>query len=95
MTQHILTLSNYLTNPLLELVTGIKDFFVKLFVALQESRMRSAMVYVRNEMLKHKHYRDTYNQLSKLSDKELRDIGIGRGEIHSIAMEAYLDNRIG
>lgn len=35
----------------------------------------------------------TIKELSKLSDKELRDIGIGRGDIYSIAMEAYFDNR--
>jgi uncharacterized protein YjiS (DUF1127 family) len=33
-------------------------------------------------------YRKTYNELSALSDYELRDIGISRGEIHDIASEA-------
>lgn len=37
-------------------------------------------------------YRHTVNELSSLSDKELRDIGISRGMIHSIAMEVYYDN---
>ena len=35
----------------------------------------------------------TIKELSALSDKELRDIGISRGDIYSIANEAYLDNR--
>lgn len=33
-------------------------------------------------------YRKTYNELSALTDYELRDIGICRGEIHDIANEA-------
>ena len=36
--------------------------------------------------------RQTIKELSALSDAELRDIGIGRGDIYSIANEAYLDN---
>ena len=36
--------------------------------------------------------RATIKELSKLSDAELRDIGIGRGDIYAIANEAYLDN---
>jgi uncharacterized protein YjiS (DUF1127 family) len=38
-------------------------------------------------------YRETVKELSKLTDKELRDIGITRGDIHSIAMETHFDNR--
>lgn len=89
MTQHILTLSNYLTNPLHELVAGFKTFFVKLYEAFQIAQMKRAITIVRDEMMKHKAYKETYNALSKLSDKELRDIGIPRGEIHWIAMETY------
>ena len=37
--------------------------------------------------------RATIKELSKLSDKELRDIGLSRGDIYSVAHEAYLDNR--
>ena len=33
----------------------------------------------------------TIKELSKLSDRELNDIGISRGEIYSIAMEAHND----
>jgi uncharacterized protein YjiS (DUF1127 family) len=38
-------------------------------------------------------YRLTVKELSNLTDKELRDIGLTRGDIHSIAMETYYDNR--
>jgi uncharacterized protein YjiS (DUF1127 family) len=38
-------------------------------------------------------YRETVAELSRLTDKELRDIGITRGDIHSIAMETHFDNR--
>ncbi len=31
------------------------------------------------------HYRDTVRQLSDLSDRELRDLGIHRGDIHAAA----------
>lgn len=38
-------------------------------------------------------YRLTVKELSNLTDKELRDIGLTRGDIHSIAMETHYDNR--
>lgn len=41
---------------------------------------------------RNKAYRKTYDELSKLSDKELDDIGINRGMIRSIAMETHFDN---
>ena len=31
-------------------------------------------------------YRNTYNELAKLTDRELNDIGIGRGDIKRVAM---------
>jgi uncharacterized protein YjiS (DUF1127 family) len=37
-------------------------------------------------------YRQTVAELEKLSDRELRDIGINRADIHSIAMETHYDN---
>jgi uncharacterized protein YjiS (DUF1127 family) len=42
---------------------------------------------------KNKAYRETVNALEKLTDAELRDIGITRGDIRSIAMETHFDNR--
>ena len=35
----------------------------------------------------------TIKELEKLTDKELNDIGIGRGDIRRVAMECYYDNR--
>ena len=31
-------------------------------------------------------YRNTYNELARLTDRELNDIGIGRGDIKGVAM---------
>jgi len=36
-------------------------------------------------------YNDTCKQLSSMSDRELWDIGISRGEIHSIALDHAKD----
>lgn len=36
--------------------------------------------------------RETIKELSRLSDAELRDIGIHRGDIYAIANEVYLDD---
>jgi uncharacterized protein YjiS (DUF1127 family) len=41
----------------------------------------------------HRAYKETVAELSRLSDAELRDIGLHRGDIHSIAMETHFDNR--
>ena len=41
----------------------------------------------------YKKYNETLNELSKLSDKELSDIGLHRGMIRSVANEVYLDDR--
>lgn len=38
-------------------------------------------------------YKKTVNELNQLTDRELRDLGISRCMIHSIAMEVYTDNR--
>ena len=37
--------------------------------------------------------RSTIKELSALTDHELRDIGISRGDIYSIAHEVHLDNK--
>jgi uncharacterized protein YjiS (DUF1127 family) len=88
MTHLTLVLNSYLQSPI-ELVAKA---FSKLFNAIAESRMRSAMNYVRAEMMRNRRYRETFNELSKLSDKELYDIGLHRGMIHSVSMEAILDD---
>ena len=43
-------------------------------------------------MLEHAKAKQTIKELSKLSDKELNDIGIARGEIRSVAY-GYSDNQ--
>ena len=65
MTQHILTLNNYLMNPINGFLNLLKDF--------------------RQAMEDRNRINDTVKELSKLSDKELNDIGINRGDIYSIA----------
>lgn len=42
----------------------------------------------------HKNIRSTINELSKLTDRELNDIGISRGDIYSVAHEAYYDDLV-
>ena len=37
---------------------------------------------------KHVKYRETYEELNGLTDRELADIGIARGQIKQIALEA-------
>jgi len=34
-------------------------------------------------------YNETFRELSRLSDKELLDIGLARGNIRSVALEIY------
>ena len=41
-----------------------------------------------------KQIRQTINELSQLSDKELCDIGLTRGDIWSVAHEVYYDDRL-
>ena len=41
-----------------------------------------------------KQIRQTINELSQLSDKELSDIGLTRGDIWSVAHEVYYDDRL-
>ena len=45
------------------------------------------------ELRKHYFYLNTFKELNGLSDKELKDIGVVRGDIHSIALESYYDNK--
>lgn len=41
-----------------------------------------------------KNIRHTIKELSKLSDRELNDIGLCRGDIWSVAHEVYYDDRL-
>ena len=55
--------------------TNIKTFFVKVFNAMIEARQRQANIRIA-EM-----------QLRGMTDRELNDIGIGRGDIKRIVRE--------
>jgi len=61
---------------------------------VQTAQLNKGVRLVQERMMNYKVYRQTYNELNKLSEKELNDIGINRGMIHSIAMEAYFDSRV-
>lgn len=65
MTQHILTVSNYLQNPINEVIQLFKG-------------LRNSWEYARN-------VNQTVKELSALTDKELNDIGMSRGDIYSVA----------
>ena len=65
MTQHILTLNNYLLSP----INGLFEFFRSLNKAIERRNRINA----------------TIKELSQLSNRELNDIGIARGDIWAIA----------
>ena len=44
---------------------------------------------IKSKIEKENKVRATINELSKLTDKELADIGLSRGMIRSVAMDAY------
>lgn len=65
MTQHILTVTSYLWNPIEEFVSFLKNW---------------------NKAYKeHKAIQETVKELQALTDRELNDIGIGRGDIYAVA----------
>ena len=45
----------------------------------------ASMKELNNKRLARKAYKDTYRQLSNMADKDLRDIGICRGDIAAVA----------
>ena len=75
-------------------MTQILNFFKKIYKAIENAQMQKGVMLVQERMMRKRIYRETYAELSKLTDKELNDIGISRGMIHSIAMEAYFDGRV-
>ena len=53
--------------------------------------------FFKSEMAKINHRaaaRRTYKELNKLSDYELRDLGITRDDIYAISYEAYYDDLV-
>ena len=71
MTQLVLLQANYLLSPISDLIQTILRFFSKLG-AIAETK--SAI-------------RQTERELGRLSDYELADIGLSRGDIHYIARQ--------
>lgn len=69
MTQHILTVSNFLLNPISEFLNDISSFSNKLAKSYSNAKLARA----------------TIKELQALTDKELNDIGIARGDIYYIA----------
>jgi|694.fasta_scaffold113319_4 uncharacterized protein YjiS (DUF1127 family) len=76
MTHIALTLSNYLHSPIAELIKMIRALFSKTVNVLDESS---------EEYIKRRDIKVTIKQLEALSDEELRDVGICRGDIEDIA----------
>ena len=75
MTQITLTLNNYLLNPISELFNSfMSSRFMK---AWEEAAVKRAEHYLA---------RNTYRELQRLSDAELHDIGIHRGDIWDISV---------
>lgn len=48
----------------------------------------SMLKSLRNSMLAYAEYRKTFRELISLTDRELSDIGLSRGMIHSCALDA-------
>jgi uncharacterized protein YjiS (DUF1127 family) len=69
MTQHILTVSNFLLNPISEFLNDLSSVSNKIANSYKQAKLAKA----------------TIKELSELTDKELNDIGIARGDIYYIA----------
>jgi uncharacterized protein YjiS (DUF1127 family) len=69
MTQHILTVSSFLLNPISEFLNSIGSVSNRLASSYKEARTARA----------------TIKELEALTDMELNDIGIARGDIYYIA----------
>ena len=66
-----------------------RNFWQKTIEWFEKVGMARAM----HELRRHNNYIRTFEELHKLSDKELTDIGISRSDIRSISAETYYDNR--
>lgn len=67
----------------------LANLFNKILKVFEEAGIRRAQA----ELRRHYYYNKTFEDLNKLSDRELKDIGVSRGNIHSIALESYYDNK--
>lgn len=62
------------------------NFLQKTFNKFMNSRFMQAWEKAAIKRAEHYISRSTYNQLNQLTDKELRDIGIHRGDIWDISV---------
>lgn len=67
----------------------LTNLFKKIVNIFEEAGIRRAQAELRRRY----YYSRTFEDLNSLSDRELKDIGITRGNIHNIALESYYDNR--
>lgn len=54
----------------------------------------NAIVEIKRKLQKRSEYKKTVNDLSRLTDKELNDIGLHRGLIRSVALGHYSNPNI-
>jgi len=75
-------------KSLINLFNRIVNIFNRIVNIFEEVGMHRAEA----ELRRHYYYTKTFKDLNNLSDRELKDIGISRGEIHAIALESHYDN---
>lgn len=85
---HITEIHNYLMSPL----SGVSNVIYRLVNTFINSRMFSVLRLIRIEFIRHKDYRETYKELSKMTDRDLRDIGITREMIHEVSLRSPQNN---
>lgn len=68
----------------------LKNFWQRIKNAIETSALKRAQ----EELFKYSAYRDTYTELNRLSDRELADIGLSRGDIHELALKSFFDKRM-
>lgn len=73
MTQHILLVSNFLQKPIAELA-------YKVVTAID-----NLVLYHRRQQV----IKQTIKELSSMTDRDLADIGISRGDIQYVARDVY------
>jgi uncharacterized protein YjiS (DUF1127 family) len=70
----------------------MKKTFINLFNRILNVFEEAGMRRAQAELRRHYYYNKTFQDLNRLSDRELKDIGVSRSNIHSIALENYYDN---
>lgn len=81
MTHHILPISNFLQSAIAEALRIVSSSFTK----FTESKFVKGLEEMGRQRAKQYMIRSTIKELEALSDKDLLDIGITRGEIYDIA----------